>query len=273
MSIHMVPGKNGFVEPQADYWIQHAIDLIFNNYGDKVSVYDSAKDIIQFGRNEKVGTSEATLSHMPTGVLTESYVSSNLINSIISTDAGDTETVLLHGHTVSNGVFTYVEQSVVLNGQTKVALTTDLARVNFLLNDSSTELAGVISVTETDTYSSGVPATAAKVHLQVGAGNQRSDKAAATVSDGEYLILEGFYGDILSKSSAFAEIHLQVRLKGKVFVSEIMKSSSDGHDARHNFMPFFIVLPNSDVRVTAIADGVNTDISGGIHGVLASVVT
>lgn len=50
------------------------------------------------------------------------------------------------------------------------------------------------------------------------------------------------------------------------------KACSDGAEAVHKFEPYYIVTPNSDVRITVVADNANTDISGYIAGVLAVVV-
>jgi len=271
--IDMKPGKNGFSEPTDDYWMRHALNVIHKQYGHEVSVYNKSKDLLKFGRNELVGTAEATIQHQPAGILHESFVSSNLINTIISTNVNDGEVVVVEGHTISGGVFTFVTQSVTLNGRTAVALGTALARVSRCYNDDSTELQGVISITETDTYASGVPATPAKVHLQMGEGEQNSEKAATTLEDGNYWIVQGFYGDVLEKTSAFAEIHFECRLPGKVFVDLLMKSAGTSHHAMQKFKPYLIIPPNSDIRLTAVADGANTDVSGGIQGVLATVVT
>lgn len=256
-----------------EYWMLHALRTIEKLYGHAVSPYAKGEDLLSFGRNELVGTTKATLAHQPTGIVHETYVASNLINSIISTSTADGESVLVEGHTILGGVFTRVTQTITLNGRTKVALTTALARVDQVHNDSATELAGVVSVTETDTYTNGVPDTAALVHLQIGAGEQHSEKCATTTSDGEYWILQGFHGDTLEKTASFAEIHFECRLKGKVFIDLLMKGTTNGYGAVHNFNPYMIVPPNSDIRLAAIADGASTDISGAMHGVLASIIS
>lgn len=258
--------------PTTDFWLDHALHVIESTYGDEVSIQAKDKDLLKFGRNENVGTTEATIQHQPSGIYHETYVSDNLINSVISTDAGDTQDIVIEGHTISGGVFTFVVQSATLTGQTAVALSTPLARCTRLYNDDSTEMVGVISVTETDTYTAGVPDTDAKVHLQLGAGEQQSEKASTTISNTDYWILTRFYGDILEKTASSAEIHLEMRLNGKVFREVAMCSASSNHRGVFDFKPYFIVPKNSDIRLSAIADGANTDISGGMMGVLAVVV-
>lgn len=256
-----------------DFWIGHAMDVIENEFGQTVDIAGKSKDLLKFGRNHLVGTSLATIQHQPAGVLHETYVSTNLINSIISTATADGESVIVEGHTISDGVFTFVTQTITLNGRTKVALSTALARVTRVVNDDSTLLAGAVSVTETDTYTLGDPDTDALVHLQIDAGEQQSEKASTTISNLDYWIVTGFYADIMDKTAAFAEVHLECRLKGKVFIDINMKAVTDSNDSDFLYKPYLIIPPNSDIRLVAKADGASTDISGGIQGFLASVVT
>lgn len=256
-----------------DPWLTHAVDVVRKNDAVNVSVRDKAKDLLKFGRNKLVGTSEATLQIQPAGILHETYASSNLINSVVSTSTGDTENLVIEGHTSSDGLsFVFSTQAITLTGQTAAALTTPLARVTRAYNDSSTSLAGTISITETDTYSSGVPVTPAKVHLQISAGEQNSDKASTAISATDYWFITEFTGSVLSKTAASAEISLEIRRSGKVFRVVARISASNAHNGVYEFKPYLIVPPNSDVRLVAIADGANTDVSGTIEGVLASIV-
>ena len=251
-----------------DYWLEHAVHNIEAQYGHRVSIFDKSKDLVKFGHNNLVGTSLATIQHQPSGILHETYVSDNLINTVISTSTSDTQEIVIEGHTISGGIFTFVTQTIVLTGQTPKALSTALARVTRLFNNGSTQFVGVISVTETDTFTNGVPATATKVHLQINAGEQQSDKCSTTLSGNDYWIITSFSGELLEKGSAYAEIVLQVRLVGKVFRTQYRISGN----RLHSFQPYFIVPPNSDIRLAATADGANTEVAGGIQGVLASVV-
>lgn len=254
-----------------DSWMEHAKGIIYSTDGVAVSVKNSHKDILQFGRNRLVGTSSATLQRQPAGVLHETYVSSNLINSVISTSAADTEVIVVEGQTSDDGlVFAFASQTVTLNGQSAVALTTPLARVTRSYNISATTIAGVVSITETDTYTAGVPATASKVHLQIAAGSQTSFKASTTISSSEYWVITSFYADVLKKTAAFAEVDLEIREPGGVFRTRIMLAASTNQSASHRFAPYLIIKPNSDIRLTAIADAASTDISGGIEGTLLS---
>lgn len=251
--------------------VQHSIDVIKSTYGDTVSVQEKKKDLLKFGRNKAVGTSDSTIMTLPSGEVHETYVESDLINSIISDDAGDTVEVGVEGHTKSGSDYTFVTQTATLTGTTVVALGTALTRVSRVYNNNSTDLVGNIYVTETDTYTAGVPDTATKVHLTVAAGHNQSEKAATTISSVDYWIVTSVYGDVLEKTAAFANIELEIRLNGKAFRHQVNLAASNGH-SHHHFKPYLVVPKNADVRLVASADGANTDVSGGISGYLASVV-
>jgi hypothetical protein len=211
---------------------------------------------------------------LPASILNETFVSTNAITTISSSSASDTYQLVVEGHTTSDGglTFVFVVQTVTLTGQTQVALTTPLARVSRTYNNGSVDSVGDIYIYETDTTTAGVPDTAAKVHLIQQAGVNNSEKASTTISNTDYLILTSFYGDCLEKTAAFATIHLEVRLAGKVFRNNVDISATTGGRGVHEFKPYLVVPKNSDIRLRAIADGANTDISGGFQGVLASVI-
>lgn len=258
--------------PVTNYWITHAKHLIMNQFGHTIEVHAKHKDLLKFGRNNLVGTSEATIMTLPSGVLNETYISSNLITTVSSSSGSDTGVILVEGHTVAAGVFTFVEQSITLTGQTQATLATPLARVSRVTNDGSSDLIGSIYIYEDDTSASGVPDTDVLVHLIVEAGHNNSEKVSVTMSGDEYWLVSSFYGDCLEKTSSFASISLETRLAGKTFVDKISISATTGSHTFHKFEPFLIVRPNSDIRLVGVADGANTAISGGIQGVLAAIV-
>lgn len=251
-----------------DPWMEHAKQNIFADYAVRVSLEAKNKDLLKFGRSNQVQTSSSTLAILPTGIYNETYVASNLINSIISTDAGDTESVVIEGHTISGSDLTFVIQTVALTGQTVVALPTPLARVSRVANVSATDLAGVVSVTETDTYAAGVPVTPALVHLQIRAGKNQSEKGATSISSTDYWVVTRFYADMLEKTAASAEVILEVRQAGGVFRQVAAVSVSENHRASFEFKPYLVVPSNSDIRLVSVASAAGKDISGGIIGSL-----
>ena len=194
--------------PVSDPWLHHAVDVIMSTWGDTVSVHEKSKDLLKFGHNDAVGTSATTIEHLMSGELHETFVSDNLINSVISDNAGDTEDVVIEGHTVAAGAFTFVVQSATLTGQTAATLTTPLARCTRLYNNGSNNLLGNVYVTETDTYSAGVPDSATKVHLICEAGEDQSEKCSTTISDQDYWIITAIGADFLDKTAGAAQVML-----------------------------------------------------------------
>mgnify|MGYP000356485686 CR=1 FL=1 len=68
------------------------------------------------------------------------------------------------------------------------------------------------------------------------------------------------------------EVAFQVREKGKVFREVDVIGASAGANRMQQFKPYVIIPCNADIRLSAIADGANTDMSGTIRGYLASVI-
>jgi len=252
--------------PLSEYWIEHAKRIIRADYGANVSVEAKLKDLHKFGRNTAVGVAGSTIMTLPGSETHETYIASNLINSIISDDVDDTEIVTIEGHTISGGVFTFVTQSATLNGRTAVALDTDLARVSRVFTNNATPLVVNVYVTETDTYSLGVPQTDIKVHLMVAIGHNQSEKAATTIEDGTYWVVTIYYGDLLKKTAGFASVEFEIRLQGKVFRHHCQMDAG----RQQYFAPYLIIPANADARLVALADASSTDVSGGIQGLLLS---
>lgn len=251
-------------------WINHAVRTIYSETGAQVSPAYKNKDLIKFGRNADVERDAATVMTLPSGIDNETYVATDLITSVVSTDAGDTTDLTIEGHTVDgNGDFTFSIQTITLTGQTVATLATPLARVSRAYANGAVDLLGEIAVCEDDTYTAGVPDTAAGVHLMIRAGQNQSEKCSTTLSQYDYWVITGIYANMLTKQAAFAEVWLEVRRKGMVFRQVVDLFVSDHHRASQNFTPYVVVYPNSDVRLRAISDsGTGRDVSGGIIGVL-----
>ena len=113
--------------------IAAAIQEIYNTYGDLVSVGSKKKQLIKFGRNTDLSTTQEQV-WLQGG--TEDLPSDNIINTLVSTNAGDDQTVTIEGHTISGNNLTFVTQPATINGTTDVTLTTSLARATRLLNGS-----------------------------------------------------------------------------------------------------------------------------------------
>jgi hypothetical protein len=258
--------------PNQEYLVKHAIDVIKATYGDDVSVEAKNKDLLKFGRSKQVQTTKSTLMTLPTGVYNETYVSTNIIDTVSSSSASDTEIITVEGHTISGGVFTFVTQNATLNGQSKVVLETSLARVSRMFNTGSNDLVGDIYCYEDDTITAGVPSTGTKVHCMIENGLNNSEKASTTISNNDYWVVTEFYGDCLEKVNTFGILHFEIREAGSVFRNKIDLSCNDTSAANHEFHPYIIVPKNADVRLRVSSSSANDDYSGGIEGVLLKVV-
>lgn len=256
-----------------EFSVKLAEEIIFDTFGDRVSVWEKKKTLLKFGKREDVGTSTATIAKLGAGELHETYVSTNAITTISSSDAGDTGAAKLEYHTVSGGVFTFGIQDVTLNGQNQVTLTTPCARVSRLYNDTSTDWVGDIYVYETDTATAGVPNTATKVHMVVPAGQNQTFKMATTISNTDYWIVTGGAASVNKKTSASVDFELQIRQANKVFrpAAIITLDSASGNNFEVFFDPPVIVPKNADVRVVATASTTAVAVSAWINGYLAKV--
>ena len=256
-----------------DPYIEKAVQNIFADYGDRVSVEAKNKDLIKFGRNKLVQTNRTTLMTLPTGVFNENLLTDNLITTISSDNAADVVTLSVEGHTISGGVFTFVKQDVILQGTNQVTLVTPLARCSRMYNMGSVDLVGVIYAYEDDTTTTpGVPDTGAKVHCMIDLGFNNSEKAATTISDQDYYIVTSFYADCLEKATTFGVVHLEVRYPGGVFRNIVDRSCNDTNHVYHELKPYLVVPRNSDIRIRVSSSTNSKDFSGGIQGVLAKII-
>lgn len=252
-----------------------AIAEIASTYGDAVSVFDKSKTLLKFGRNTSVGTNALgyTLMELQGTERHETYVDTNIIDTVSSSSTSDTIDMVVEGHTISESGFTFSVQTVTLNGRNKVTLGTPIARISRMYNDSATNLVGNVYVYEDGDITAGVPNTDSEVHLTVLAAKNQSEKSATTISSTDYWIITSMYASCLDKSSSvFADVELQIRLYNKVFRERTDVSCGSGESTIFNITPYLIVPKNSDIRLSAVASANSKDIAGGINGYLAKIV-
>jgi hypothetical protein len=265
--------------PYTDYRVQHAIDVVFATYGDVISVKDKNKDLRKWGRNENVGTIKATIMTLPSGILTESLPATNLITTMVSSSASDTQNLLFYeGHTISGSNLTFVKESTVnaLTGQTGKALTTAVGRLTRAR--LSSPAVGTISFYRGGTVTGGVPDTAANVAMIIPPGEVQSQKASTSLSQSDYYIITGATASVLEKTASYAQVRIETKLASETQFYPITEwiGVSDGSGSISMLPPsdpYLIIPKNSDVRIVAIASGANIDVSAGMTGYLASVIT
>ena len=262
-----------------DYRLVQAINEIRENYGDTVDIVSKAKSLSKFGRNATVSTSFETVWEYGGN---ETYVTSNVINTMSSSSASDTDVdVTIEGHTVSgtgaDAQFTFVIQTANTDGQGKVVLATPLARVSRAYVSGATAPLGDIYIAEDDTLSGGVPTTASKVHITIlgTAGQTQSFKAATTFSNTDYFICTGGWASVSrNQSNVNVDTELQVRQVGGVYrpaAARVSLGTQGTQTAQINFDPFVIVPKNADMRGVAVASA-SAEVHMNFNGYLAQVI-
>jgi hypothetical protein len=253
-----------------DPWLVHALDVIESDYGVKTSATLKNKDLLKFGRSEEVqSATKTTIMSNKSGIYNETYVSSNLIDTLSSSSGSDTVDITVEGHTIDgNGDFTFLVQTATLDGQNKVTLTTPLARMNRIYNVNGTDLVGTVYGYQDTAISSGVPTDGTKIHITIPAGLNSSEKCATTISSVDYWIVTSVRGGVLEKTLSYGDFHLEIRTKGGVFIDKQDFTGASGSDGGYKFKPYLIVPANSDIRIRATASANDKEMSASIQGVL-----
>lgn len=252
----------------ADTPMEFAEYEIRNTYGNSVIL--DRKSLHKFGRNENVGTTQAPITYWGGEPIRST---TNSITHISSTDAADTQTITIEGMTISGGDLTFVIQTVVLNGQTKTAITTPLARCTRVANVvNATETAGDVYVYEDDTVTAGVPDTATKIANMMPAEYQSSQFGGTSIASTNYFVMTDWWVTLNKKTAAKADIQFKVGGVGLVQRSISMATLDTSNDVFRQFIPHYIIPPNSDLHIYATADGTGVDISAGFSGYFADIV-
>ena len=241
--------------------IARAIEQIYQTYGDTVSVEAKAKSLNKYGRNDSLGNTSFETVWQRGG--NETYATGNDIDSISSSSAGDTQDVVIEGHTIDgNGDLTFVVQTATLNGQTPVTLSTPLYRATRLYNDGSTDFAGTVYVYESGgTVTGGVPQTSADIHIQSSGANNQSLKAATSLSSVDYWLVSQITVAVNRQQTRSVDFRLQVRNKGKVFRTRYATAAHSNSGAvTIDLDPYLIIPPNSDVVMKAQSSGTGTGV-------------
>lgn len=257
--------------------IRHALNVIESTYGNVCSVAEKKKSLLKFGQNETLGSSIETVW---TQGGNETYVTTNAIDKFSSSSADDTVEMVIEGHTVSgtgaDAQYTFVIQTVTLEGRTEKSLTTPLARVSRAYDNSVTGLAGDFYIYEDDTVSNGVPQTDSKIHLKIlgTGGSTQSLKAATTISNVDYYIITSLWCSVEKKTTAVVDFVLEIRQPGGVFRPRTWMTLNTAAQTSQqiDFKPYVIVPKNADVRVRATASTTSVGVNAAFNGYLAKVI-
>lgn len=269
--------------------VQIAERMIETTYGEKVSVWQKGKALNKFG-SATVGTTTATVQPFQGSEVHETFVTTNLIDAVISTSAADEMSITVEGHTIDgDGNLTFKVQTVALTGQTKAALGTPLARVTrafsadsgtFGTDPSSLVPAGTVSFyDDTDgDNGSGVPTTASAVKMTLGPNETQTRKCSTSVSQFDYWILTRFSAAVTAAAANTDFITFQMEIRDipnggawRPLGREIIVIPDQPEPPADELLPYRIVPKNHDVRVVAATDAGTAPVYAEIQGFLAQV--
>lgn len=189
------------------------------------------------------------------------YSATAAIDSISSTNAGDSQDIEIQGLDSSYDIVT---QTVTLNGQTRVALDTDLIRIFRAKNVNSTNLAGHIIIYENDTTVTvpGVPDDPTLVRAVIQPGNNQTEMAVYTIPNGKTGYLRSWYASTAgAKRDSAHTIKLLARPFGGVFQLK-HKANIDVNGTsyiHHEYVEPEVFAAKTDIEIQMDTD---TDIAG-----------
>ena len=240
---------------------------ILQDYGDKVCI--GRKSLHKFGESEVVGNSESPIH--PWGEF-EEYQTSNVTLNLSSSSASDTALVTIEYMFFDiNGDMNFGTQTKTLTGRTPVTLTDTGCRwMRMYTNDDVTGNVYLYRGTE----SNGTPSDMTKVHNQIVAGLNQSQKASTSIAKGNYLVLTSIWSDVVRKSAVSAALNFKVRKLGSAFRTRPRRGLGEGNSLDYNITPYIIIEPNSDIEITAQTDSNSpTNMTAGFNGYFADIIS
>lgn len=198
---------------------------------------------------------------------TYTYLTTGTILYVSSSNAGDTQEIEIQGLDADYRLQTI---SVTLQGQTKTQVGTGetWSRVFRMINNGSTDLAGILYIYEDDTLTGGVPDTDSKVKGQINNGfNQTLMSQYCSPANKHGYLFQGYaslaFEPGFFSTTAIATIDFKARPFGGVFQTKEFVSVSNGAPF---VLPFPIPLmfpPKTDFKVRATSSAANVGVSVG----------
>ncbi len=193
------------------------------------------------------------------------------IDSISSSDADDDVEITIQGLDEN---WDLVTQTATLDGQTRVALGTDLIRCFRMWNSSGTELEGDVHVYVNTTLSGGVPVDVTKTRAEISLGAGQTEMALYTIPNGYTGYFYGGYVSLSRQGTYTASFTSRIRTFGGVprVASRIACVGQGGSHWKYLYPVPLALPPKTDVwlRVENVSDN-NTGASGGFTVVLKQI--
>lgn len=269
--------------------IMQAQNVVFNTYGDVVSVGEKAKNLNKFGADYTATSTFGTVAILQGTAINETFVTTNIIDSIVSSSASDTtQTITIEGHIADgSGNLTFVVQDAVLNGQTEVTLTTPLARCSRLtvkgtgtFGSTPANLVGsVYCYDNTDGITAGVPNTDAATKAMLLPGDTQNQKCATSISSTDYWFIATFGAGVGVSGGSASRVEFKLQIRdvenggawiplGREIVIDV-----DQNGENIQLSPYLIVPKNHDFRVQAKTNANTAQVFAEIDGYLAKIIT
>lgn len=227
----------------------------FDNSDGEVTMWDGANDAILGG-----------------GAMVYTFSSSADIDTISSSDGGDTQVIEIQGLDTN---FDLVTQTKTLTGQTDAILDTPLIRVFRMKNIGSSDIAGVVYLrTNGSGQSGGVPSTANTARAIINNGNNQTLMVVYTVPNGKTGYMRSWYAATAgaNRSSEY-KIKIKSMSFGGVFQVKHSSAISDEGTSKdnHPYIEPEVFAATTDIIMTVemlTSAATQADISGGFDIVL-----
>lgn len=183
------------------------------------------------------------------------------IISVSSDNASDTQLLSIQGLDI-NGYL--VSQSVTLEGQTRVALTTPLWRVFRMENEGTTKFLGTVYCYSGTENTTGTPSGASVVKAMIDDGNNQTLMAVYTIPRGKVGFLKrgevGIEAEGVPSANEFVTFAYQSRRYGKVFkIKKIVTCLTSGNSNYQDYRVIPDPIPSlTDIKICV--KSVSTDI-------------
>ena len=191
---------------------------------------------------------------------TYTYSTTADIDSISSSSALDTQDILVYGLDAN---WEQVEQTVTLNGQTKVTLTTPLIRVWRMINVGTTDLAGNVYLYVDGTISGGIPTVANTIRAFIEGGNNQTLMMLYTVPSGYTAHIRKLTASLGGLVSSYGTFKLWARPYGGVFALKgVIDLDTDGNSVYESVFQGWLALPEkTDFRISCLGNANNMKVS------------
>ena len=97
--------------------------------------------------------------------------------------------------------------------------------------------------------------------------------AGTSVASNNYFIGMQWFADFNKKAAGSADVDFQIKPVGGIWRSVDVGAISNGTNKLREGAPYFIIAPNTDIRIIAAGSGTGIDISAGFSGVFADIVS